>query len=198
MKTPQIPRAAWALVPAALVCGALLGYIIATKGIASSEAAAWLQALGSVGAIIGAIWIAQVAAHREERAGERARANSLATLADVAAHAAQTIRSAAQRYDATRGSFTASRDFGTDIAALRDAAAALESLSLTSIPARAGLVTSAMKLRRLLIEAIGSLDAMAVPDGGLRLRSAAEEAETCAAGIAAGAKHLSDQATMGS
>lgn len=174
---------------------AILVYVISRKGFASAEAAAWLQALGSVGAIWGAVWIAQAAEGRAETKSRREAAGSLQIVSDVASHAHQTLAVAADDFaDRHRRMFGTSRNYAAQIAALNDAASALQSLSLERIPPQSGIVTNVMTLRRTLLEAVEALRAAVMePDAGSLLNLLEETAEECANTIASGARALREE-----
>jgi hypothetical protein len=159
------------------------------KGIASAEEAAWVQAIGTVGAIFSAVWIARGDERREARKAREATANALNTLSGVAEHAAQTIRATEKQYSSSRGRMFGRPASSGETSALADAISALQSLPLTNIPPDIGVVTSVMALRRTLLEAIDVVEAMRMDlDRGMALIILADTAETCAAGIKAGAK----------
>jgi hypothetical protein len=193
MKSNSATRTLAIAVGLVAVVGVLV-FVVWQKGLASAETAAWVQAVGTIGAIFGAIWIAQASERRATADQKQRRADAIQTLASVAEHASQTIADAAERYaEARTNPFGTRRAFSASIASMQDAAAALESVSLEAIPPHSGLVTSVMTLRRMLLEASGALTATDMePDAGLGLGVLAERAETCVGGITAAARALRD------
>lgn len=151
-----------------------LGVVRAQKGLFSSDMATWVQAFGAVIALAITVGAPMLQA-------KRARADALAILTELAAHAASLVRSAAEQKTRTRWK---DGRLGREAVELQDVAVALQSVPLLQVPS-GGTAKELVALIRAVKSAL-----VIVVDGApdrvseiAALTPLADEAESCARSI---------------